>query len=356
MFDYIIVGSGLAGGILALRLQKAGKKIAVIDNADPNAAFHVAGGIWNAMTFKRIIKGWQADLLTDEAHQFYDVLQKEWSLNFYHPREIVRVFSDVSFQNNWLSKSNEPEYKSYLSDKCPEKMNELPVKLPFGCGTVKRAGYVNLDIFMPALHQYLKANTTYITEDFEYDKLTLNNNDVKYKNIEAGAVVFCEGYGMVRNPFFNWLPMRATKGEVLTLKNPGWDFNFIFNNGKHLIDNKDGTLGVGATFDWDNLDFNTTSAARYALLNHLEKNFNFKDWQVIDQKAGIRPTVSDRRPLAGRHPKLDKLFIFNGLGTKGVLIAPWLSKMMSNYLCIGSQIHYESDISRFIKKHFANNI
>jgi len=352
MYDFLIVGSGLAGGILALRLQKAGKKIAIVDNEDPNAAYHVAGGVWNAISFRKIIKGWQADFLTEEAHCFYDGLQKEWDLEFYKPKEVIRVFSDVSFQNNWLAKSNEPEFKSFLSDECPKEVQKLPLKIPFGCGTVKKAGYVNLDVFMPALHQYFKTNTTYLTEDFEYDKIIFESNSVGYKNLEAKAIIFCEGYGMVNNPFFNWLPMRATKGEVLTLKNPGWDFDFIFNNGKHLIDKKDGTLGVGATFEWNNLDYKTTKEGKHALLKHLEKNFNYKDWQVIDQKAGIRPTISDRRPLTGQHPEFDKLFIFNGLGTKGVLIAPWLSKMMCAYLCDGSPIHHESDISRFIKKHF----
>jgi len=206
---------------------------------------------------------------------------------------------------------------------------------------------------MPALHTYLKSHTTYLTENFEYDKIEISTNEVSYKNLKTKAIIFCEGYGMVNNPFFNWLPMRATKGEVLTLKNPGWDFDFIFNNGKHLIDKKDGTLGVGATFDWNNLDYKTTPEGKHALLNHLEKNFNFKDWQVIDQKAGIRPTISDRRPLTGQHPELDKLFIFNGLGTKGVLIAPWLSKMMSDYLCDAIPLHSESNISRFFKKHFS---
>ena len=355
MHDFLIVGSGLAGGILALRLQKAGKKIAIVDNADPNAAYHVAGGVWNAISFRKIIKGWQADLLTEEAHHFYNNLQKEWKLNFYEPKDVVRIFSDVSFQNNWLAKSNEPEFKNFLSDECPESIKKLPLETPFGCGTVKKAGYVNLDVFMPALHNYIKRHSTYLTESFEYNKIKFIDGGISYKNLKSKAIIFCEGYGMVNNPFFNWLPMRPTKGEVLTLKNPGWNFDFIFNNGKHLIDKKDGTMGVGATFDWETLDCKTTKEGKLALLNHLEKNFNFKDWQVIDQKAGIRPTISDRRPLTGQHPEFNNLFIFNGLGTKGVLIAPWLSKMMCNYLYKGSPMHRESDISRFIKKHFNRN-
>ena len=146
--------------------------------------------------------------------------------------------------------------------------------------------------------------------------------------------------------------MRATKREVLTLKNPGWDFDFIINNGKHLLDKKDGTLGLGATFEWKNLDHKPTPEAREVLLKHIEKNFNYKDWQVLDQKAGIRPTISDRRPLTGQHPNHNNLYVFNGLGTKGVLISPWLSMMMADYLIHDSPLHSESNSDRFIKKHF----
>jgi len=352
MFDYIIVGSGLAGGILGLRLQKAGKKIAIFDNNDPNAAYRVAGGVWNAITFRKILKGWQADILTDEAHRFYDDLQKEWKLDFYSQKDVVRIFSDVAFQNNWLAKSTEPEYSQFLSDEFSDEIEKLPIDLPFGCGSVKKAGYVDLKIFMPALQNHLKANSRYIIEEFDYDEINFSNDGVIYKDLEAKAIIFCEGYGMVNNPFFNWLPMRATKGEVLTLKNPGWNFDFIINNGKHLLDKKDGTLSLGATFEWKKLDNEATPEAREALLKHIEKNFNFKDWEVLDQKAGIRPTIADRRPLTGKHPDHDNLYVFNGLGTKGVLISPWLSKMMTDYLSQGSALHAESNTDRFLKKHF----
>ena len=353
MIDYLIIGSGLAGGILGLRLQKAGKKIAIIDNNDPNAAYRVAGGVWNAITFRRILKGWQADVLTDEAHRFYDGLQKEWKLDFYSQKDVVRIFSDVAFQNNWLAKSTEPEYSDFLSDDFPSEIEQLPVNLPFGCGSVKKAGFVDLNIFMPALQNYLKSNTQYMIDEFDYDEINFSNDGVIYKDLEAKAIIFCEGYGMVSNPFFNWLPMRATKGEILKLKNPGWDFDFILNNGKHLIDNKDGTLSLGATFDWTNLNNEPTLEAKEALLKHIEKNFNYKDWEVLDQKAGIRPTIADRRPLTGKHPKYDNLYVFNGLGTKGVLISPWLSIMMTDYLCNDSPLHSESNSDRFLKKYFS---
>ena len=352
MHDYIIVGNGLAGAILSYRLSEEGKSIVIVDEDAPEAAWKVAGGLWNAISFRRIIKGWMADEMTDEADVFYQKLQDQWKVEFYEAKKIVRIFSDVHFQNTWLSKSDSPRLSNFLSDDSPDELDELPLKMPFGAGTVKKGGFVHLGIFMKTIKERLSKSSILINEKFDFSSLTVNNEFVEYKNIQARKIVFCEGHEVVNNPYFSWLPMNLTKGEVLILKNPGWKFDCIINNGKHLIDLKDGRLGVGATFDWKNLDHSITEEGKKQLLDHLEKNFEYKDWEVLSQKAGIRPTVSDRRPLTGVHPEHPNVFIFNGLGTKGVLIAPWMSKKMTQYLVNGDELPDESNVRRYIKKHF----
>lgn len=352
MHDYIIVGNGLAGVVLSYRLNEEGKSIVIVDEDAPEAAWKVAGGVWNAISFKRIIKGWMADEMTDEADAFYQKLQDQWKIEFYEAKKIVRIFSDVHFQNTWLSKSDSPELTSFLSDNSPNELETLPLKMPFGAGTVKKGGHVQLGVFMKAIKAHLNKSATLINEKFDFDSLTVNDEHVEYKEIKARNIVFCEGYEVINNPFFSWLPMSLTKGEILILKNPGWKFDCIINNGKHLIDLKDGRLGVGATFDWKNLDHSITEEGKEQLLDHLEKNFEFRDWKVLIQKAGIRPTVADRRPLTGVHPDHPNVFVFNGLGTKGVLIAPWMAKKMVQYLVHGTALPDESNIQRFAKKHF----
>ena len=63
--------------------------------------------------------------------------------------------------------------------------------------------------------------------------------------------------------------------------------------------------------------------------------------------AGVRPTVSDRRPLLGTHPSQKNAHIFNGLGTKGVMIAPYYSAHLINHLIDGVELEKEVDIGRF---------
>ena len=54
--------------------------------------------------------------------------------------------------------------------------------------------------------------------------------------------------------------------------------------------------------------------------------------EVIRQDAGIRPVVSDRRPVVGIHQKHSNLAILNALGTNGVLWAPALASELVSSL------------------------
>ena len=36
--------------------------------------------------------------------------------------------------------------------------------------------------------------------------LEISSNGIKYKGVSAKTIVFCEGFGVLQNPFFNYLP------------------------------------------------------------------------------------------------------------------------------------------------------
>jgi len=68
---------------------------------------------------------------------------------------------------------------------------------------------------------------------------------------------------------------------------------------------------------------------------------------VIEHVAGIRPTVKDRRPLVGRHPEYSNIYVLNGLGTRGVMIAPYVAQELYNYIQHDIPLDPEIDIKRF---------
>ena len=63
--------------------------------------------------------------------------------------------------------------------------------------------------------------------------------------------------------------------------------------------------------------------------------------------AGIRPTVKDRRPLVGAHPEHKNMFVLNGLGTRGVMIGPYIAKQLFNHIENEMPLDDEINIIRF---------
>jgi glycine/D-amino acid oxidase-like deaminating enzyme len=69
--DYIIVGQGLAGTFLSWNLQRAGKKVLVIDQFRPQAASRIASGVINPITGRRMVRTWMIETLMPYAVEAY---------------------------------------------------------------------------------------------------------------------------------------------------------------------------------------------------------------------------------------------------------------------------------------------
>ena len=65
-------------------------------------------------------------------------------------------------------------------------------------------------------------------------------------------------------------------------------------------------------------------------------------------QRGVRPTVKDRRPLIGTHPTYKNLHILNGLGTRGVMLAPAMALDLFDCIEKGKSLDKSIDIKRFV--------
>ena len=134
------------------------------------------------------------------------------------------------------------------------------------------------------------------------------------------------------------------KGEVLTIKTES-PLNRIYNRGVYVIESGDKEYKVGATYDLKDLIPSITVKGKSELENKLQ-DFLCMKFSITHQDWGIRPSTIDRRPLLGSHPKHQNVFIFNGLGTKGVSLAPYFSNQLADHLIDGSKLDKEVNISR----------
>lgn len=349
--DYIIVGQGLAGSILALTLLKSGKSVIVIDDAKQNTASKVAAGLYNPVVFKRLVKSWMADDLLPYMDEFYPEMEKLLEAEFYFSKRILKPFAEEQEKTLWLKKTEEGIGK-YLNEAIYyEDLNGI-VFNPLGISEVMHAGNLDTIQFLSSCKKHLIKNNLFVEEVFDYSQISMSENSVRYKEISATKIIFCEGHKTTENPFFNWLPFKLTKGETIIIKLPDEHkipFEIVINKAVFILPLGNNTYKVGATYEWEDLSEKTTEKGRLELVEKLQKVLKVP-FEIINHQAGIRPTVNDRRPLIGLHPEHPQLAVFNGMGTKGVMLAPFFANQLVYFLESNTPLDKEVDIARFISK------
>jgi glycine oxidase len=340
--DYLIVGSGLAGILFCEVLKQHGKTFVVVDNNSQKSST-VAGGLYNPVILKRFTEVWRAKEQLKLALPMYQELEKtlDVKLNFQVP--IYRVFASVEEQNNWFAACDKPNLSEFLSTTLIQNTNKAIV-CNYGFGEVLQTGRIRTSVLVSKYKDQLENKEALIKETFDYDSLQLEKNII-YKTIEAKHIVFAEGFGLQQNPFFKYLPLKPTKGELLTIYAPNLKIDYILKSSVFVMPLGDDLYLVGVTYEWEDLTNITTKKAKLELLNKL-KTLLKCEFKVIDQAAGIRPTVKDRRPLVGQHPECNNVYVLNGLGTRGVMIAPYVAHQLYNYIENGFPLNTEIDIKR----------
>lgn len=347
----LIVGGGLAGSVLAFTLlKKYACEIKIIDHHTGLNASEVAAGIYNPIVFKRLVKSWMADELIEYLDSFYSEMEPELEGKFHFKKEILKVFTDAEEIKLWEKKSAEPELKKFLDAQIISNFHEELFVQNNGFGKVLHAGNLNTREFLHKARAYFTRSGILMEEELDYTDLKFDSDAfVFYKNEKFDKVIFCEGHRALKNPWFDWLEFKLTKGEALTVKA---DLNIekeVVNKGVFILPYSNNIYKVGATYEWHELNEIPTPKGKQELTEKLEKVIKVP-YEIIAHEAGIRPTVKDRRPLLGVHPEYPQLAIFNGLGTKGVMLAPYFAKKLAEHLFENAPLEKEVDILRFWKK------
>jgi glycine oxidase len=365
--DYIIVGQGIAGSILAYFLRKNGQKVLVIDQNTEGvlSSSKIAAGVINPITGRRFVKSWRIDELLPSAKLTYQELEKVLNIPIWHDRRIIRTLRDTEEENNFLLRRTYPDYTQYcgettdlpkISDGNFSKIAHPSFNKFYAVAETKNGAQVNLPLLVAQFRDYFIENQSLITEIFSPDDFNVKENFVTYKNIKAKKIIFAEGAAGAANPYFSWLPFNLDKGELLLVRIPDLNLTDIFKNKisivpLHDVGNTEGSnfenlYWVGATNAWNFDDDLPTESNKQLIINELREILNCP-FEVIAHRAAVRPTVRDRRPFIGLHPKFPTLGIFNGFGTKGASLIPFFAEHFVDNLLRDIALEKEVDISRF---------
>ncbi len=344
MYDYIIVGLGVAGASFIQQLDENRQNYIVFDNHSQQST-RIAGGMFNPVILKRFTPAWKAHEWLKYALLQFQKAELKYDKKYIHYIDIYRKLTGVEEQNNWTTASDKPILSAYMKDVVFNAIDGIDA--PYGFGVLQGTGIVNVAQLLDDMAVDLKQGHKLIEADFDYDQLQIFPDYVSYQDIKARQIVFAEGYGLKQNPFFKQLPLTGTKGEMLMIETEA-DIPYIVKSNVFIAPNvaHKGQYYIGATYNWEDKTNLPTAAAREHLESKLRKFLN-KPYKVVQQKAGIRPTVIDRRPLVGKHSVYKNVAVLNGMGTRGVILAPATAKQLFQYLEFDMPMMKEIDIKRF---------
>lgn len=334
--DYILAGQGVAGTVLAWEMKQAGLKIAVFDDGRADAASRLAAGIINPLSGRLFEVSWQYETVYPLAKATYRAMEAEMGISVFTERDIWNVWPSAqmrdAFAENPTPYSEQPSALRY----------DGLLSAPFGAGIVKGAN-VDLATLLPAWASYAGARR----ETLDPAQVRITGNGVEYKDLQAKALIFCEGAASPKNPWFGKLKFHPNKGEALIIRLP-FDTSDIIKKGVTLVPLGDQTFWAGATFVWDYQDTAPTAEARAQIESQLQQLL-LTPYEVLGHRAAVRPAGPDRRPMAGIHPHIPQLGIFNGMGSKGCSLAPWCARKFVANLMNGEAMPPEIDIKRFFR-------
>lgn len=302
----------------------------------------------NPITGRRFVKSWRVDEFFPFAETTYQELERFLGVSFFHKKNIVRALFNHKDEEAWMVRTGEPSYQKYFNEDIQIKEFEGKTKASEAYMEVANAAQMSVPILVKTFKNHLLNKGLYIEEVFDYQLLVSNGDSVRYKDIEANKIIFCEGIHGENNPWFEYLPFNGAKGEVLIVRLPDANFRRMLKHKLFVVPLGDDLYWIGSFYELKYKDEKPTEKGREYLEERL-KSILKVPFEVIEHKSAVRPTVKDRRPFLGLHSGFSNIGIFNGLGTKGASLGPFFAKHMVDFLIHDKPLDKEVDIQRFDK-------
>lgn len=335
----LIVGQGIAGTVLAWTLRRRGADVRVVDAGFPHRSSSIAAGIINPVTGKRYVKTWRYDDFFPVARSVYQAMEAEWGRRIWHDQVILRLLENPQECNDWSARIADPEYAGLLGERPNAGAWAEHLAPGYAVGEIRGAARVDFGALLAAFQEFARSTGIFLPQNLRPEEGVSLSGDYD-------CIVFCEGYRGMENPFFLSLPWQLSKGEALLirLKNAPYPSEMLKKT-LLLAPVGDNLYWAGASYNWTYEDNGATDSEQNFLEERL-RHFLRTPYEVVQRMGAVRPTVRDRRPFLGASPVQSNIFIFNGLGTKGALLAPYWAAHLADHLLGGSPLDREVNVRR----------
>ncbi len=359
-----------------MELERAGIPHIVIDEQRPFSASRAAAGLINPVTGRRIVTTWMIDQLLPFAIDAYERLTGVLGASFFSSACVTDFFPTAQMRLAFLKRLEEGG--AYLQLPVNEHAWDSCFHSELGYGVIAPCYLVDMPGLLAAARARLLRLGIVREERFEGSDLVVAESGagsmavsalasvssfrIRYRDIEARRVVFCDGVESFGSPYFSRLPFAPNKGEALIVEIDGLAeaaadlaagagstaVQTIFKKGMSIVPWRDGLYWVGSSYEWTFEHAEPTEVFRQRAESALREWVKLP-FRVLEHVASVRPATLERRPFVGFHPLHPAVGILNGMGTKGCSLAPFFARQLVGHIVDGTAILPEADVRRFNK-------
>ena len=317
----LIVGDGLSAHVLAHRLESEGIPFLVIGKDSEGAASPAAWGLLNPVHFRSYGPSygaaWYQGSLT-----YYKDLEHKFNRNFVHHAPLEHLDTRTEAFDHW-SMAWETELHTLLEIPSKNSLGNTRVVLP-------EVAMVSVPVFLEESRAYLKARGYYQQAWFVWPYSDFSDRiGIEFAGQIFTGVVWAQGCKALESGPFKSLPIKPSKGEGAQFSTiPMPEQKHIKHQGMFAFQETPGFWRVGSTYSWSDLRPEPSAEALAELKARFVALTGIESFELEAHWAGFRPASPDRKPMVGKHPLYNQHFAFNGMGSKGLLMAPFLAKTL----------------------------
>lgn len=324
----LIAGGGLAGTALGWTLHERGVPFLIVDPHEANTCSKIAAGLVTPITGKRVKPSWRIEELLPVALRLYRGAENHLGGVFYHERPLVRLFKDAREVEWWRGRRGEPGLDHWVDASAP-LVDATLVHSEFGGFVQRHAGWLDTAAYLEASRMFFENIGAWRRGVIDEKDVAVSNDGIRWHGGDFSHVVFCRGAEQRNDSrFFPWVKFDCARGVIASLKT-GLRETRIINRGCWLLPLTADRWRAGSTYEFD---LTTPMEASVADLRGKLSLLLRIPFEIGETQAGIRPIIKHRKLLLGRHPAHPQVCLFNGLGSKGVLRAPFFARMLAEHL------------------------
>ncbi len=342
--DFLIIGAGINGLLIARELLAAGASVLILDKGLPGQeASWAGGGIVSPLYPWRYSKA--VTELANWAQGFYPYLAQELLEETGIDPELNRSgllmldAPDVDEAIVW-ARANQRDMQLISSAECYVMESQLALGYNQGLWmsdvcNVRNPRLVN------ALVASLHANTSAtLVSNAEVRTLKAEGSRVRaivqdrsaeFK-IDADEIIVSSGAWSGKLLAGLGLPVKVepVKGQMLLFKLAHKPCDaIILSGGRYVIPRADGHLLVGSTLEYTGFDKAVSDTAKYDLHESAIRLLPaLENYEPISQWAGLRPAAPGGIPFIGRIANMDNLSICAGQFRNGLVLAPASARLL----------------------------